>query len=701
MPKVTKAELVSLLRQEIIQADGWGSSDLAALRERALGYYFGELPGPEPKGRSVAVSTDVADMVEAVVAQILPGFSGDNVVEFEPMSEEDIEQAQRESDIVNDVILEQNRGYVFFQEALRDALLLRNGWTECYSEQYAEVSQKSMPGQIDGDALASLIAHMEEQKGVVSVEAEFDADDQKTRFKITVSKKRLCVGSVDPTEMLFESGWSSVFLDGIRFVAKRRFPTRSDLLEAGYSRKVVDALPAGEVVEPTPGDVTARYSRPGGTVTGPAAQPSNMPAAVQPIETYTCYYRYDGDGDGVAELHRIVLAGGSSVLEDEVVEFIPFATGTPFLQPHQLNGLGLYDKLYTVQDIKTAGLRRWLNNLEAANNSRVAVDERAVNMDDAMNTRPGGIVRVKGSPAAAVLPFPIVDTGQSALALLGYADKMRSERGGASLDLQSAEAQIAGETAHGTERQYSSREQLAAMACRTLAETLVRGTYAIVHKGLRAWFDEPVSVRRRGQFVSSDPSEWSERHRINIKSGLSIGERVQKKAALEGVMAQQEKILASGLEGQLTTMEQIYHSQLDWTRAAQLDNGERYFTNPKSPGAQKAKAAADQSAAAVAQQQSELQKEIATGQKQVEAIKSAIDKYKADTEAGFKYFDAVLSAQVEALKLGKQSAELAALSAEGLEDSNEYEYANTNGAAKAGGGMDARDESARGDANGT
>jgi hypothetical protein len=675
--RIDEAALVGLLQGELTQGDGWANSDLVELRANALGYYYGELPPPEAQGRSVAVSTDVADMVEAIVAQILPGFSGDNVVEFEPNDAEDVEQAQLESDIVNDVVLEQNRGYVFFQEALRDSLLLRNGWTRCFREEYDTVEQQYVDGVVPDEIQALAVATFEGQRDVVGAEFEYLEDSDKTVLKVTRKRYRMCVASVDPTTMVWEADWTSVFLDGIRFVAQRSYPTVSDLLKAGYSETKIELAVTQGSLSAWQSDTQARYDRSGGNASGtPYVQPANIPYAVQNVEVYTCYYTYDGDGDGIAELHEIVLAGGTQILSDRVVDFIPYATGTPFLQPHQLNGLGVFDKVRTIQDIKTAVIRKWINNLEAANNSRIAYNTRTVNGDDVKNSRPGGAIRVMGSPASEIVPVSVVDTGASSMALLGYADKMRSERGGAALDMQSAAAQV-GSNASGVavDREYSVKEQLAALACRTLAETLVRTTYAMVHRGLRTWFTEEISARVRGEFVRSNPGQWRERFRINVKSGLSVAERSLKKLALEQVLGQQQTMLTAGLGGQITDLTQVYKAQLDWTRAAALDNGERYFTNPQSPGAQQAKQAADAIAAADAQEARDIQKSISVAAQQAEAIKGAIDKFKVETQTAFDYFKAVMDAQVEAMKLGQASAAVMAMSAAGMEQSTELDDA--------------------------
>jgi hypothetical protein len=192
----------------------------------------------------------------------------------------------------------------------------------------------------------------------------------------------------------------------------------------------------------------------------------------------------------------------------------------------------------------------------------------------------------------------------------------------------------------------------------------------MVHRGLRTWFTEEVSARVRGEFVKSNPRQWNDRERINVKSGLSIHERQAKKTALEQVLGQQEKILAAGLTGQLADTSSVYRAQLDWTRASGLDNGERYFIDPASDEGKQAKQASDEAAAKSAQESMQVQQAIATAQQQVEAMKSAIDKYQADTEASFKYFNAVLNAQVEAMKLGQANA-VNQLSVEGLDEAEE------------------------------
>ena len=116
----------------------------------------------------------------------------------------------------------------------------------------------------------------------------------------------------------------------------------------------------------------------------------------------------DYDNDGIAELRHIVVGGSSQnvyhILENEPIEEIPFAMVTAIPMPHRFFGLSIYDLIGDVQEIKTTLLRQTLNNAYLQNNARTVVVDGQANIDDLLNSRAGGIVRVK-SPNA-VTPSP-------------------------------------------------------------------------------------------------------------------------------------------------------------------------------------------------------------------------------------------------------------------------------------------------------
>ena len=122
---ITDQDLAALIRQEISVALGSDQDDLTGNRAEALDYYYGRRPGNASEGRSSAISNDVADMVEALLAQIMPTFTGDEVATFEAESPDDEQQAQVETDLVNYQIMERCDGYQVFYASVKNALLLR------------------------------------------------------------------------------------------------------------------------------------------------------------------------------------------------------------------------------------------------------------------------------------------------------------------------------------------------------------------------------------------------------------------------------------------------------------------------------------------------------------------------------------------------------------------------------------------------
>jgi len=637
-------ELVQAVLEAVSQAEGYDSDDLSQVRKDALDYYYvRDNAAPTAVGRSKQQSTDVADMVEAVVAQVMPAFEIDNVIEFEPLGPEDEDQAHTESDAVNYVVMEMNNGYYELQQAVRDALLLRNGVIKVFVDEKTDTTTEAFQGLTDMEAAQLRSGQLEGTEIEVLNEAQREDGLHDMEVRATTTTRKLKVQAIDVTMFGWYLNHDSIYLQDCPFCYELSYPTRSDLVERGYSESEVYSL--NHVDLDTTEDQTARNQD--DQETGFAAADTSQ----ERVEHYECYIRIDRDGDGIAELLKVCIAD-DTLLEAVPISMVPFAAGTPFIQPHRFNGMSIFDKLRNVQDSKTHVLRQMLDNQNHANNSRVTVVDGQVNMDDVTNSRPGGVVRAR-SPGA-VEPFPFTDIGPSCMNTLEYLDKQRSERGGASLDLQSAEMQIAGDTAHGVERVMTSREQLAAMITRTLAETLVRSTFLLVHNAMREFFPETVNIRARGRFATVDPRSWPVRDRVNVRAGLSPAERLRKKAALESVITRQDSLVAAGQGGVMVTAAGIHNAQIDWGRASGLDSPERYFQDPESEEGQ---AAAQAQAQAQQQQQQfnmallDLQRSTEENKLAIEQAKVQQDEWEHRTQLIFDYWEATLKADIEEAKI--------------------------------------------------
>lgn len=656
-------QLAAAFFEELLQSDSWSGGELSTVREKALQYYYGSPMGNETAGNSAVVSTDVADMVEAVVASIMPAFESSRVIEFEAVNENDEEQAVRESDAVNYVIMSENPGYLTLQQAIRNALLLRNGFTNVWLKEIKKVKRETF-NNVDPAMVMFLVEQVPE--GWTREVSSFEENDDGTiniRFKDTFRDKEIRVKSVDPLRMYLTANYDEADLTDIPFIAEKIYFTRSDLLEMGISASVVRELPTAPGIDNTPE-----------ALRNPSAQPAVYSEPSQePIECYRAFWRIDTDGNGIAEL-RELLVGGKQILKNDPADFITYATGTPIVQPQRVTGLGLYDKLAMVQNVKTATLRQYLDCFQNGNLGRVAYVKGMVNTDHLLNPQPSGAVEVLDPNA--IVPIPSLDIGVGAQALLQYMDTVRSARGGASLDLQTAEAQIMGETAHGIERQYGARELMAALFSRTLCETLVVNTYKNVHAAMRIWKKGAMTFRTAQGFEQTDTAEWLERKKVTVRAGLSPGEMARKQSSLQGVIQMQTQMIQGGGLGISVAPEGVYKAAIDWSRAGGLDNPEQYFINPASEAAQQVAQQQAQKAAEAEQMQKQMaamQLEIEKQKNEIEFQKNLNDRYKIEKETQFKYAELASKEDIEEAKiLGAHTSAIRLEQTKKIMDSDNY-----------------------------
>ena len=106
------------------------------------------------------------------------------------------------------------------------------------------------------------------------------------------------------------------------------------------------------------------------------------------------------------------------IISDDEVPEMPISSMTGTRIPHKHHGLSEYDLAGDIQLVVSTIIRNILNNQYKMNNARLEVVEGMVNIADALNNVPGGIVRSK--VAGSVNPIPPVSLGSQPFQLLDY-----------------------------------------------------------------------------------------------------------------------------------------------------------------------------------------------------------------------------------------------------------------------------------------
>ena len=140
-----------------------GSSELNDQRARAIEYYLGDMSTdmPSEPNMSSAVSMDVADVVDSLMPALIEIFySGDEIVSFEPRSQEDEPAALQESDYVNWIVQQQNDGFTTIYTMIMDALLSKVGVAKVWWDASELVEEESYY-DLDDDAFDALMTDAE------------------------------------------------------------------------------------------------------------------------------------------------------------------------------------------------------------------------------------------------------------------------------------------------------------------------------------------------------------------------------------------------------------------------------------------------------------------------------------------------------------------------------------------------------------
>ncbi len=622
-----KDEIISIIAAEMSNA---GNDQLVAKKRQATAYYHGLEPAPlDVNGRSSVVSTDVADAVEWLLPNIVESLSGKSV-KFCPMSAQDENQADLETDLTHFVFSEENHGYLNLYEAAKDALLTGVGIFKIYYDATPERVVEHYSG-IDENQLQALLS--DPMLEVTEIERSETDGTAVTAARI-IKNGKVKVEAVPAEEFRVADDADSLNLAEARFVAHTTRRSASDLLALGYDPEVIENATV-DYLERGDGD---DYLTP------------DLDDSQKQILVSECYLNMDINEDGVGELCKVTVIGESNpseILDIEEICEIPFVAMSAIPMPHSFMGMSVFDRLKQVQDTKTAVLRSTLDSFYQSVNRIKVVQEGQVNLDDLLVNRPGGIIRAKGHNAVTELGGTFF--GGEALQLLQYVDTQKDSRVGVSPDMAGQSNLINNESAHGVERMMSAKEMLVGLMVRSIAETGIRPAYKMVRDLMVRYQNAITPFKWRGQWMNVNPSTWGDRSRMMVTVGTGASDDQQKIGMLTQLLQVQQGIMTQDPMNPLVDYSKVYNTLDELVDLAGVGETEKYLYNPMSPegqqfGQQKAQEGQQQQQQAMQQQQQQLEMQQQALQAQQTVAQAEMQKAQATLQNG------QLKEQINAMK---------------------------------------------------
>lgn len=621
MAKMTEDQLRAITDGEMRQSVGYWSGKLANQRTKAMAYYYGEakfdLSPPEIEGRSSVVSPDVRNTIESMLPQLMVKFvGGESVVEFEPQKPGDEKQAEQATDYINHLFYVRNAGERIAYNWMKDALLSKNGIVKVWwdtrvdeaREEYVGLSdielaqlmddeeieiteQKAYPDEEDEEKRQQAIEQLTQQLAQVQQAAQQNpqaaqaamqiqqqleaiyAQPPKMLFDVVCKRSkdggRVRVENVPPEEFLISRKAKSIAESP--FVGHRVGRTMSELKSMGY--KNVDVINSDdsvatynmERIERLQWDDEQSYLNMDNIQTQDDSQ--------RMVWVTECYIRVDWDGDGIAELRKVVRAG-NQILENVPCDVAPFVSICPVPLPHKFFGLSVADLAMEGQKVNTALLRGVLDNTYLQINGRYFAVEGQVNLDDLLTSRPGGVVRIKTPGAAGRLDQGAGDS-QLGMTMLEYMKGFQEDSTGWSRYNQGLDGDSLNKTATGVNQITNRADMRLDLIARNFAEGF-RDLFRLMLKLCAQYQQKEDIVKLRGEWTPVNPRDWRNGFETCVNVGLGTGSKDQMVMHLMAMLQQQQV----GLQIGTANPKNIYEAQKELTKALGFKSGDKFFTDP-------------------------------------------------------------------------------------------------------------------------
>ena len=659
---MTETELIAAIDDADNRAYGSNLSNLTAAlsAERALNIdlYLGKNVDPAPEGQSNVIDRTIFETVQWILPSLCRIFAnGDDVVSVVPMNETDIEQAKQESAYLNWLINNKHPWFDLFLEWCTDALLTKNAYFLVYRDNKRTVDIEKYEGQTK----IGVSMLLQDQNVQVIDSRQYPAPDLPPEpvidqtgqpvfdengqvqmapamlYDVVIRRsnegKDLCIRTLPPERVKVDQrAFSWRIDDRCGYFEYWEETTLTELREQGWD------IPTDIADDPelyTQED----YAR---DQYGERRLERYKPTdpSMRRVKARMIWIRCDYDGDGKAELLQI-LRVGRRIFSQEEVSRIPVASGVACPLPHRHIGVAVADMVTDIQRIKTAILRQGLDNLYVANNPQKVLNEQYVNLDDALISRAGGIIRATDINQIRYEQMPFVFP--QAVAGLEYMDQVRQARTGVNNNFSGVDSQQLSNIQPGTVGQLSSMAAERVVQIARILAFAIEDLFSIIHEQTLKMGHKKEAMQIAGKWVEVDPGSWKKRTAFKIAVAFAAGNKDAQVGRLMAILQKQSEALQLGIP--VCTPENYYNTLMELTKAVDFTAPERFWMDPiKMPprppppppeGVQTAaiKAQSDQKITAAELMQREVESERA----------AALERYKIDSSAGLD----VLNKQVE------------------------------------------------------
>lgn len=577
---MNKVDLIETINGMIADAVTY-NGDFMEKNEENLDFYLGNPFGDEVEGQSSAVSTDVADVVEADMSSLARVFLGPgDILKFEPLTQnpDDVREAEEKTAYINWIVRGQNTSFKTLIDWIKAAEIQSYAVVHFYPKEERTAEEIVYSG-MNEDEIAQLKIDLQSEKNVSSVKIvakEEDGEDRyKITFKVTRTKRKHVIENIPIENFIITRNCSTK--EEADIIGHISYPRRGELVAQGYDKKLVKMLPSeAQTQEDRMREI--RFEDQGGFLELSAKEMN------QRVKVYNLYPLLDYDGEGTLE-RRYIRKCGDEILDDEPYGIAPYAMMSTITMPHSVIGRSRAEITKPTQFIKSYMLRGVLNNAYKVNNPRWLVNGNSrggVNLDDFLTERLDGIIRCDGDPGAQIVPVVTPYIGDKALQVIQYIDNARAQTTGSLMASQGLEIDsLHKETATRFQGLSDASMAKVELVARVIAETGFRDLYEGLAWQVKHYQDDASEIMVLGKPMTVNPSSWKYEHCAYSQVGLGAGDSDQVKQDMAALLGLLQQLQATG--SPLVDSKKIYNATAKIIKAMGLPRVSDFVNDPEQP----------------------------------------------------------------------------------------------------------------------
>lgn len=560
---LTNEEIVALLREQADAADRFYNTDLADRQANALDFYDSEPFGDEEDGRSQYIEPVVEQTIDDMTVDLMEAFvSGDRVVELEANDGASEEAAAEATEAIHYLFMRKQRGYRITLDWLQSGLVETLGVVKVVCVE--ELKKVKKQATVDLDQLATF---SEEEYSAAQ-----DNGDGTFTIEITEEQrvKKYVVMPIPSEEFRCSPRMKS--MDDKVYKAHCTTKTLSDLIEMGFDREIVEALP-------TESDNFERDSRHNARWRDENWVDKERKGPMREVMLFEEYDYIDIDGDGVAELVRAFRVD-STLLSVEEWDEQPFVGFCPYPRAHRMVGKGLAEKVMPDQRVESVITRQMLDGLYASNAPRRWLPEESIGdttIDDLLNVRPNAIIRGRGLTPPANLSENF-DLSKSLTVLQRFSERRQNRTGLTDLG-RGMDKNAMNDTATGQAQLMAAGEKQIRYVARNFGEAMAEMFLKLMR--LVKTHGEYMTIKIGSQFKQIDPSQWPDEMDFSIRVGLGTNGKDKRIAYRMQIAEMQAQALAGGTG--LVEPKHLYNTGQGLVRDMGLGEPTDFFADPNAP----------------------------------------------------------------------------------------------------------------------